>query len=111
MGGASAWAELLQMEKGDFRASIRRISREKGGEGNVEMKEHGDEGLVGILKLCRVVRVSPHLQRDIHFLLICCRIGLVLESSGCSKLLGFGHVVGRGARVSTVQSQLHLACV
>lgn len=32
MGGASAWAELLQMEKGDFRARIRRISREKGGE-------------------------------------------------------------------------------
>lgn len=61
----------------------------------MEMKEHGDEGLVGILKLCRVVRVSPHLQRDIHFLPICCGIGLVLESSGCSKLLGFGHVVGR----------------
>lgn len=32
MGGVRAWAELLQMEKGDFRASIRRISREKGGE-------------------------------------------------------------------------------
>lgn len=50
----------------------------------------------GVLKLCQMVCTPPYLQQDVRYLLTSCGMGFVLESNGCSKLLGLATWLGTG---------------